>query len=425
MNGLLFRADTCLHEGQTTGLLGPSLKVSRFALQAWDGHLPRNSYMRRTMLFFLTLILLALGFTGCGDDKKPVVTTTNAVAFLQEVPNQGATFIPMLGQYATSRSRTVFQLTPALDPAGNAVLGDFGSVSLSRAADQATFDLWGGIGDVLVDQWDIYVASTDGSAITQITDDPYEDYYPQLSPDGTKVIYRSYRDTESGPLDLTVVRSTTNLLAAEQVLPMPPGASATYDATFSPDGTKIAMEAVGYNDVDGSYDGLVLTNADGSNPQLLTNPYLDCDCGDAYPSFTTDGNQIVYTGLTYSEGYLTYADIYIVNADGTGSTVLTDGVGFNFDPVVVHTPGMADKIYFYSDRDNPSASASTGFELYSMNLDGSGLTRLTSNGVFDAFSQEWFVAQGTNSAARIARSGHGRHSADRRSIPRPIPGIKW
>ncbi len=380
--------------------------------------------MRKILLFFLGLILLTLGLTGCGDDKKPVITT-NAVAFLQEVPNQGETFIPMLGQYATSGSKTVFQTTPALDPSGNPILADFGSVSLSKAGDQATFDLWGGIGDVLVDQWDIYVASTDGSAITQITDDTYEDYFPQLSPDGTKVIYRSSRNTESGWLDLTVVRSTTNPLAAEQVLPMPPGAWATYDATFSPDGTRIAMEAVGYNDLDGSYDGLVLTDPEGNNPQLLTNPYLDCDCGDAYPSFTTDGSQIVYSGLTYSGDYVISADIYIINANGTGSTILTDGVGFNFDPVVVHTPGMADKIFFYSDRDNLNASATTGFELYSMNLDGSELTRLTSNGVFDAFSQEWFVAQGTSSAARIARRGHGRHSVERRSVPSPIQGMRW
>jgi len=425
VNGLHSLADTCLREGPTTDCSsrrpGPFL-----ALQAWKSHLRRNSHMRRTLLFFVVLILAAIIFVACGGDKKPAVTVTktNAFGFIQEVPNQSGTFIPMLGQYVTSGGTTMFQTAAPIDSSRHVVSGAFGSLYLSKKGDQVTFDLWGGLSDVVVDQWDIYVASADVSVVTQITNDVYEDYSPQLSADGTKVIYRSYRDTGSGGADVTVVKSATNPSAPEQVLPMPLGASGTYDATFSPDGSKIAVEAQGYNDVDGSFDGLVLMNADGSNPQLLTNPLAVCDCRDGYPAFTTDGTQIVYSGYT-NTATGGVSDIYVINADGSGSpTVLTDGVGYNVDPLVVHIPGMADKVIFYSDRDNLSATGSTGFELYSINLDGSSLTRLTSNGVYDAFTQDWFASQTASAARMNARTRHG-HTIERRSVPNAIRGLNW
>jgi Tol biopolymer transport system component len=293
-------------------------------------------------------------------------------------------------------------------------MADFGSLYLSKAADKVTFDLW----DPTLAQWDIYVASTDGSTLTQITNDLYEDSYPQLSWDGGRVVFTSRRDPGTGVTDMVVVRSATNPLAMEQVLPMPLGASAVWDPTFSPDGTKIALEAYGYNDVDGWFDGLVLMNADGSNAQLLTNPYASCECWDGFPAFTSDGRQIVFTGGTTTAD-ASYVDVYIMNADGTGTPVqLTDGVGFNADPLLIQPRGLAEKIVFESNRDNLNATATTGYELYSMNLDGTGLTRLTINGLFDGFTQEWFQSQATAAEARAAvrnRHGHrlGAQSSER------------
>ena len=379
--------------------------------------------MRKALLLSLVLILVGITAVGCGDSKKVTPTTTNAFAFIQEVPSQPGLFTPMIGQYVSTGNTTRFQTAVAQDAiSGQAITEALGSLYLN--GNQVVFDMFGGMGDVPNNQWDIFVANVDTSVITQITDDASEDYYPQLSADGSKVVYRSYRDGDLGMTNMIVVRSVTNPLASEQVLPMPLGAYDVYDAAFSPDGTKIAVEAYGYNDIDGDFDGLVLMNADGSNPQLLTNPYAVCDCWDGYPTFTPDGSQIIFTGYTYT-GSADILDLYVVNADGTGTaTLLTDSVGYNLDPQIIQVPGMADKIVFSSDRDNLNATANAGFEMYSMNLDGSGLTRLTNNGLFDSFTEEWFQAPGS---ARIAKAGarnRHAHGLAAHGAP-PMHGLKW
>lgn len=376
----------------------------------------------------LFLVLLTITFVGCGGNSTKTVVTpvkTNAFAFLQEVPYQSAMFTPMLGQYVSTSGDIQFHIAVATDAStGNPLKADFGSFYL--AGDKVAFDLYGGIGDASTNQWDIYVAKADGSVITQITDDSYEDSYPQLSSDGSKVVFTSIREGELGMTNMIVIKNVTNPSIGEQILPMPLGAQETLTPTFSPDGTKIAVEAYGQNEANGSFDGLVLMNADGSNPQLLTNPYASCECWDGYPAFTPDGSKIVFSGGTTTANG-DFVDVYIMNADGTGTpTQLTDGVGYNLDPLVIHVGGMADKIVFYSNRDNLSATASTGYELYSMNVDGTGLTRLTNNGLFDGFSQEWFQPQGSNAIASIGvRSRHGHRVGEQSPAQLPIRGLQW
>lgn len=383
--------------------------------------------MRRT--FSVLILLFLCGALGCGGGSRNVIVpqpqVTNAFMFLQEVPNQGATFTPMSGQYTVTGSDITFQALPAQDPVTGQVVGaDFGSMYLSAAGDKVAFDLWGGMDVVPVDQWDIYVESANGQTITQITNDSYEDAYPQLSADGRKVVFNSQRDLGSGLTEVAIVSSTTTPMTPAVVLPMPLGAQALWDPTFSPDGRKIAVEAIGDNNTNGSFDGILLMNADGSSPRLITNPATACDCWDGFPAFTPDGSQIVFTGYTNSTDG-SYLDLYITNLDGSGTTLLTDGVGFNVDPLVIHVPGMAQKIVFESNRDNLTATASAGYDLYSMNLDGSGLLRLTSNGLFDGFSQEWFVPQGTAATAKAAiRARHG-HRLPAQAAGRPLHGLKW
>src|SRR3974390_2784032 len=126
--------------------------------------------------FFISVVLLGLASVGCGDKKKPITVTTNAFAYMQEVPFESATFTPMLGQYLSTRDKPLFQSAMAIDAStGGPLQADFGSFYLVR--DTVAFDLYGGV-EVPTEQWDIYVAKTDGSGIMQITDDSYEDSYP-------------------------------------------------------------------------------------------------------------------------------------------------------------------------------------------------------------------------------------------------------
>ena len=97
----------------------------------------------------------------------------------------------------------------------------------------------------------------------------------------------------------------------------------------------------------------------------------------SFPSWSPDGTRIVYSSargkrlIAGCEGStLCPSDIYVINADGTGETRLTD------DPADDSAPDWsADgaKIVFRSTRDDQRG------EIYVMNGDGSGVIRLTSD----------------------------------------------
>ncbi|NDJ54259.1 MAG: hypothetical protein GYB68_14405 [Chloroflexi bacterium] len=75
--------------------------------------------------------------------------------------------------------------------------------------------------------------------------------------------------------------------------------------------------------LDGS-DEICLMNADGTNIRRLT----DRSGTDWYPSFTPDGDEIVYS----SQGGVGNFDIYIMDLNGENNRQLTQNLGLNFAP---------------------------------------------------------------------------------------------
>src|SRR5258708_25634645 len=89
--------------------------------------------------------------------------------------------------------------------------------------------------------------------------------------------------------------------------------------------------------------------------------------------------------------------IYVMNSDGSGVTRLTYS-GVNDDCPRWSPNGM--KILFQSDRDN----ASTGYmDIYVMNADGSGVTRLTSDANDDSMAM--WSPDGTKIVFQSMRNG--------------------
>lgn len=169
---------------------------------------------------------------------------------------------------------------------------------------------------------------------------------------------------------------------------------------WSPDGRQIAFTS----DRDGSWHIYVM-NADGSGQTRLTNT----SANDYTPAWSPDGRQIVFfsdqpslrgkwrgstiwsarwkaPSLThvatlpvadrilssyFSGGNTT--EIYVVNVDGSGRTRLTSTLTRNFSPT--WSPD-GKRIAFASERDHR-------FYIYVMNADGSGQTRLTNNSAND------------------------------------------
>jgi Tol biopolymer transport system component len=141
----------------------------------------------------------------------------------------------------------------------------------------------------------------------------------------------------------------------------------TFDALprWSPDGTKIVFSRFAVQPPLNLYR----MDADGSNVVQLTN---HPDTLDAFAAWTADGNQIVFTrapnGAT-GAGCAGGSTIWIVNADGSGLRQLTP------DSFIACMPATSP----HGSRISFSASFDHGFtfQIYTMNLDGSRLRRLS------------------------------------------------
>jgi Tol biopolymer transport system component len=90
----------------------------------------------------------------------------------------------------------------------------------------------------------------------------------------------------------------------------------------------------------------------------------------AQAAFPGQNGKIAFTALRDGN-----AEIYTMNADGTGQTRLTNNAATDTYP---RWSADGTKIVFMSDR-------AGGDEIYSMNADGTAQTRLTNNPVFDGF----------------------------------------
>ncbi len=114
---------------------------------------------------------------------------------------------------------------------------------------------------------------------------------------------------------------------------------------------------------------IYLINADGSGLTNLTNNAA----ADSSPSWSPDGRQIAFNS-TRDRSW----EIYLMNADGSGLSRLTDNSAYDYAPV--WSPD-GRQIAFLSDRDG-------NWEIYLMNADGSGQTNLTDNPARD-WSPSW------------------------------------
>ncbi len=143
-------------------------------------------------------------------------------------------------------------------------------------------------------------------------------------------------------------------------------------------------------------------NADGSNAVPLTGgPDMTCAGYDENPAFTNDGTQIMFSRGCNDTGN---ESLYIMNTDGTGlAPLLTAEPGvWHYNPIAV-----GQKILFQSNLGNPN---SYNFEIYSMNPDGTAVTKLTNNTLYDGFDLGWYITSSSASSQRSVRD------ADRRSL---------
>jgi Tol biopolymer transport system component len=208
---------------------------------------------------------------------------------------------------------------------------------------------------------EIYSMNADGTGITQLTNIAGNNRSPSYSPNGSKIAFISgrTRPNNQGSVDLYVM----NADGSNQVgLGIPTNTFGAEDPTFNHDGTRIAYYAGRLAGSTNTQD-IYTINPNGTNETRLTTA-----AGvDNQPAFSTDGSKIAFVSF---RGGDTDGEIYVMNADGTNQTRLTNDTREDRNPTF--TPD-GTKITF-SDR--------VTSQLSRINVDGTGLVRLTISGSF-------------------------------------------
>jgi dipeptidyl aminopeptidase/acylaminoacyl peptidase len=191
----------------------------------------------------------------------------------------------------------------------------------------------------------IMVANADASSAHRLLSRVETSAAPAFKPDGTKVAYAT---SLAGTWQLAVADADG---ANEQIL----AASSESGPAWRPDGEKILFTASR-----GGTPGLFTIDADGTGETRLTSTLA------ADPDYAPGGS-IAFIGATN--------DVYTANGDGSGVTNLTNGVPSSVNESPAFSPD-GSKIAF-------AATGPVGGEIYVMKADGSEKTRLTNTAAFE------------------------------------------
>jgi Tol biopolymer transport system component len=251
------------------------------------------------------------------------------------------------------------------------------AVNLTAAADAPAFDRepdWSPDGKAIAFRsgrgaaGEIYTMDSNGTAFTQLTSNTsIKDYSPAWSPDGSTIAFASNRNDPHPDtcIDLFGCNDDIFLMPATGGTPV----QITFDSgadefeQFSPDGRSIVYQT----DAGGVY-AVYKVNIHTLKVTKLTADSLRA--GD--PDYSPDGTKIAFINnffpcKTYKE---CASDIFVMNADGSGATQLTQKFGDNTNP---SWSPQGDKIVF--SHENPAEVKPA--QLYAINPDGTGLTRIT------------------------------------------------
>ncbi len=254
---------------------------------------------------------------------------------------------------------------------------------------------------------EIYLMNADGSDLVNLTNNTYNDFMPDWSPDGERIVFVSNRESDGNWQIYTMNADGTDVKKITSE-----GNNTT--PKWSPDGSKIAFAS--YRD--GGYMTLYLMNSDGTNPIKLTDNQSD----HWYPTWSPDGKYLALVSNDPTPGEIPYS-IFIIESDGSGFKKLTGDVHANetrpnwspdgnwivfsrdinptrSDIMVVDVTGALKQLTSsgsgnYDPSWSPNgkwisfcSNRNGNFDIYVMRADGSGQIQIT-NDIADDWSPTW------------------------------------
>jgi Tol biopolymer transport system component/subtilisin family serine protease len=263
---------------------------------------------------------------------------------------------------------------------------------------------------------DIYTMNADGSGDVNLTNDTAYDNTPEWSPDGSKIAFTKAGYVNIMNQDGSGLRRLTTTQAIEEFPSWSPdGSKIIFDTTgqirmmsvdgsslavslgvtgfeprWSPDGTKIL-----YKDSNNTLESqLWVMNTDGSNKTQLTN----LPGGKNTARWSPDGSRITFTNGTGAGASL--SEVYVMNANGSGLTKLTSG---GEDKYLAWSPDGA-KIMF-----------SRFGQFHVINADGASLIKIINSDRTKSYPS-WKANSSTNTPATVSLSST-TYSAEEGAVP--------
>ena len=188
--------------------------------------------------------------------------------------------------------------------------------------------------------WDIYLMNADGGPARQLTSSENPEMHPSFSPDGTKLVYCTLGQA-SGQWEMVVIdiaQPSSKKFIGYGFLP-----------TWSPVDNRIVFQK-GRERGTRWYSIWMIELLENGNISAPMEMVSAANAAAIAPNFSPDGKHIVFCTVIDPQAddntRLTKADVWVMNADGTGKARVTSGPFAHLQP----TWSADGSILFVSDR---------------------------------------------------------------------------
>jgi hypothetical protein len=203
---------------------------------------------------------------------------------------------------------------------------------------------------------DLFAISPIGRHRMHLTDSPEDDSFPAYSGDGERIVFSRSPVGEPNSGQIWIMNADGS---GERQLTF---GTYDHDPVLSPNGKRIV-----FTRITGSAEQLWIMRADGSGQRELTFPGQSGEHAHG-ASFSPDGKYVAFSHFDPATGY---HDVSVIGVDGTGERALTAASATHDAYQPDFAPNGKRVVFDFYDQSQD--------DLWVVNLDGSGLSQLTSS----------------------------------------------